>query len=256
MFANTMLSDGSVINFFTDITERKNREEANRRLSEAIDNIPNPMSFWDKDNKLIEANQKIIEFWGRYGVKLEKGQPRSRLREQFIQNKAIVVDGNLSADQIMRDREKSWQSLEGGEVQESEFSDGTTILFGNTRLKDGSTLVFGSDITELKKREKDLELAKVEADEANEAKSQFLANMSHELRTPLNAVIGLTEMLKEDATDDGYDDYVEPLDRIHGASRHLLTLINDVLDLSKIEAGKIELFFLSLIHISEPTRPY
>ena len=67
--------------------------------------------------------------------------------------------------------------------------------------------------------------------------------MSHELRTPLNAVIGLTEMLKEDATDDGYDDYVEPLDRIHGASRHLLTLINDVLDLSKIEAGKIELFF-------------
>ena len=95
----------------------------------------------------------------------------------------------------------------------------------------------------MKKREKDLELAKVEADEANEAMSQFLANMSHELRTPLNAVIGLTEMLKEDATDDGYDDYVEPLDRIHGASRHLLTLINDVLDLSKIEAGKIELFF-------------
>ena len=173
LFSNTMLSDGSVINFFTDITERKNREEANRRLSDAIDNIPNPMSFWDRDNKLIEANQKIIEFWGRYGVKLEKGQPRSQLREQFIQNKAIVVDGNLSADQIMWEKEKSWQSLEGGEVQESEFSDGTTILFGNTRLKDGSTLVFGSDITELKKREKDLELAKVEADEANEAKSQY-----------------------------------------------------------------------------------
>ena len=115
-------------------------------------------------------------------------------------------------------------------------------------MQDGSTLVFGSDITELKKREKDLELAKVEADEANEAKSQFLANMSHELRTPLNAVIGLTEMLKEDATDDGYDDYVEPLDRIHGASRHLLTLINDVLDLSKIEAGKIELFFETFLY--------
>ena len=243
LFANTMLSDGSVINFFTDITERKNREEANRRLSEAIDNVPNPMSFWDKDDNLIEANQKIIEFWSRYGVKLEKGESRSKMREQFLNNKAVIFDGNLSAKERMQEREASWQSLKGGEVRESEFSDGTTILFANTRLQDGSTLVFGSDITELKKREKDLELAKVEADEANEAKSQFLANMSHELRTPLNAVIGLTEMLKEDATDDGYDDYVEPLDRIHGASRHLLTLINDVLDLSKIEAGKIELFF-------------
>ena len=66
--------------------------------------------------------------------------------------------------------------------------------------------------------------------------------MSHELRTPLNAVIGLTEMLKEDAEDDGNEDYLEPLDRIHNASKHLLTLINDILDLSKIEAGKIELF--------------
>ena len=66
--------------------------------------------------------------------------------------------------------------------------------------------------------------------------------MSHELRTPLNAVIGLTEMLKEDAEDDGNDDYLEPLERVHGASKHLLNLINDVLDLSKIEAGKVELY--------------
>ena len=67
------------------------------------------------------------------------------------------------------------------------------------------------------------------------------------MRTPLNAVIGLTEMLKEDAEDDDLDDYLEPLDRIHNASRHLLTLINDVLDLSKIEAGKIELYFETFI---------
>ncbi|MEC7165496.1 MAG: response regulator, partial [SAR324 cluster bacterium] len=78
--------------------------------------------------------------------------------------------------------------------------------------------------------------------EANAAKSQFLANMSHELRTPLNAVIGLTEMLKEDSEDDGNTEYLEPLDRIHNASKHLLSLINDVLDLSKIEAGKIEIY--------------
>ena len=76
---------------------------------------------------------------------------------------------------------------------------------------------------------------------ASEHKSQFLANMSHELRTPLNAIIGVTEMLLEDARDLKRDDEVEPLERVIRAGRHLLSLINDILDLSKIEAGKMEL---------------
>ena len=75
--------------------------------------------------------------------------------------------------------------------------------------------------------------------EASQHKSQFLANMSHELRTPLNAIIGVSEMLREDAEAAGQD--VEPLDRVLGAGRHLLALINDILDLSKIEAGRMEL---------------
>src|SRR5262249_5963314 len=77
--------------------------------------------------------------------------------------------------------------------------------------------------------------------EASQHKSQFLANMSHELRTPLNAIIGVTEMLREDAQDLKRDDEFEPLDRVLGAGRHLLALINDILDLSKIEAGRMEL---------------
>ena len=76
---------------------------------------------------------------------------------------------------------------------------------------------------------------------ANRHKSEFLANMSHELRTPLNAIIGVTEMLLEDARDLKRDDEVEPLERVLRAGRHLLALINDILDLSKIEAGKMEL---------------
>ena len=76
---------------------------------------------------------------------------------------------------------------------------------------------------------------------ASQHKSQFLANMSHELRTPLNAIIGLTEMLREEAEGPEFAGFLEPLDRVHRAGKHLLRMINDVLDLSKIEAGKIEL---------------
>jgi signal transduction histidine kinase len=75
--------------------------------------------------------------------------------------------------------------------------------------------------------------------DASQHKSQFLANMSHELRTPLNAIIGVSEMLREDA--EALKQDTEPLDRVLGAGRHLLALINDILDLSKIEAGRMEL---------------
>src|SRR6185436_11969740 len=87
----------------------------------------------------------------------------------------------------------------------------------------------------------DLRKARDAAQAASGAKSAFVANMSHELRTPLNAIIGYSEMLREESAQRQLDDFVLDLDRVVGASRHLLSLINDVLDLSKIEAGRMEL---------------
>ncbi|NET39534.1 MAG: response regulator, partial [Cyanothece sp. SIO1E1] len=95
--------------------------------------------------------------------------------------------------------------------------------------------------TQLASSMKIAEAARQKAEAANRSKSEFLANMSHELRTPLNAIIGYSEMLEEDAENIGQDDFVPDLQKIRGSGKHLLRLINDVLDLSKIEAGRMEL---------------
>jgi signal transduction histidine kinase/DNA-binding response OmpR family regulator len=101
---------------------------------------------------------------------------------------------------------------------------------------------FNGMLEQIKSRDAELVVAKEAAEQANRTKSSFLANMSHELRTPLNAIIGYSEMLHEEATDRGLDEFGPDLEKIYGAGKHLLALINDILDLSKIESGKMELY--------------
>ncbi len=128
-----------------------------------------------------------------------------------------------------------------GLVDEKRFGD-KWVRISKRKIPDGGTVAVYTDITELKQRQVELERAKSHAESANEAKSQFLASMSHELRTPLNAIIGYSEMLIEEARDHEDEELVPDLDKIASAGRHLLSLINDILDLSKIEANKMEVF--------------
>ncbi len=137
----------------------------------------------------------------------------------------------------------------------------TDVLYNASVYKDDKGNVLGvfaaaRDVTERKRFEQSLQENNVElesaiaaaakareaAETANRTKSLFLANMSHELRTPLNAILGYSEMLQEEATDQGVQEFVPDLQKIHVAGKHLLSLINDILDLSKIEAGKMELY--------------
>jgi signal transduction histidine kinase/DNA-binding response OmpR family regulator len=115
-----------------------------------------------------------------------------------------------------------------------------TIDSENGRVRDG-TGIAAVDLTEEKMLEQHLAAARDEAEAANQAKSTFLANMSHELRTPLTAIIGYCELLQEETAEAGNVEVQADLDKINGNARHLLALINDVLDLSKIEAQKMDI---------------
>jgi len=139
------------------------------------------------------------------------------------------------------------------------------MLLNARKLKAGNhgeLLVLAmEDVTERRRAEEEVAKAMEAAEAANRTKSLFLANMSHELRTPLNAILGYSEMLQEEAADQDVQEFLPDLQRIHAAGKHLLSLINDILDLSKIEAGKMELYLETfsvprlIQEVVETTRP-
>ncbi len=233
-----------------NIDKRKSLElevqKAQKQVYDAINNIEGGVILWSSDDRVILINSYMEKLTGE---KLNEGIHYRDLVRLFIEKGLLQLDSQ-NYEAWIEERLEARKKVTGFEEQTMPPArDGRSFKMSGRRLPDKTFIQIFTDVTDLKQREIELEnivnelnVAKEQADGANKAKSQFLANMSHELRTPLNAVIGLTEMLKEDAEDDGNDDYLEPLERIHGASKHLLNLINDVLDLSKIEAGKVELY--------------
>ena len=145
-------------------------------------------------------------------------------------------DGMQEIDLLRRQLEREKKARkEAEEIAEQKTRE---IYYVNQELRE-----LNDQLEELvKERTAELSKARDEAVAASHIKSQFLANMSHELRTPLNAILGYSEMLKEEAEDMNEQGFADDLGKIHHAGKHLLSLINDILDLSKIEAGKMDLF--------------
>ena len=226
---------------------RKNiidKRVVDQTLIEAIEAISEGFSLYDADDRLVICNSHYREMFS-YG--LDQVVPGMRF-EQIVRSSVERGEIENAHDRDDWLAHRLEQHRDPGEAHVQRRSDGRWVRISERLTANGGVVATYTDITELKRREaelaslvQELELARDAANEASRTKSSFLANMSHELRTPLNAIIGVTEMLHEDAVDDKRTDEFEPLERVLRAARHLLALINDILDLSKIEAGKMDI---------------
>jgi adenylate cyclase len=204
-------------------------------LRVTFDNMEHGVLMFDRELKLAAWNRQVMELLELPQAFLES-EPRYGDYLHFLAERGEYASGDVEAEvrrltaNIARDYR--WERTR---------PDGTVLEIRHSGLPEGGCIIIYTDITERKRYEEALTTARDQAEAMSLTKSAFLANMSHELRTPLNAIIGVTEMLQEDARDLKREDEIEPLNRVSGAARHLLALINDILDLSKIEAGRMEL---------------
>jgi two-component system, cell cycle sensor histidine kinase PleC len=253
-----------LIGIAVDVTEQKTLVErtieADLRLRDAIETIPEAFVLWDAANRLVLCNSNFQELHGLPDDAIAPG----------ASYEAIVAAGNKP---IVRNKVASeGPSVPGAHTFEVQLEDSRWLHISERRTKDGGYVSVGTDITTLKTHEQKLidserrlmttvadlrssqtrlaELAekyaeeKTRAEDANQAKSKFLANMSHELRTPLNAIIGFSEIMHSGMFGPlGADKYREYCGDILASGQYLLDVINDILDMSKIEAGRMRLDF-------------
>ena len=257
-----------LIGIAVDITEQKTlverTVEADLRLRDAIETIPEAFVVWDAQNSLVLCNSNFQELHNLPDEAIKAGAPYE----------SVVAAGRKP---VVRSKVTSEGQSPGARTFEAQLDDGRWLHISERRTKDGGYVSVGTDITNIKRHEEKLmeserrlmatvadlrhsqqklerqaeevaDLAekyaeeKTRAEEANQAKSKFLANMSHELRTPLNAIIGFSEIMESSMFGPlGSDKYREYCSDIHQSGQYLLDVINDILDMSKIEAGRIRL---------------
>jgi len=238
-------SEGGVVSLRVDITALKRSEKALResevraakaheRLLDAINMLKGPFFLWSADERLILANKaaqgSAVSDMLVPGVRLE-----DVIRRRVELGRFPAAAGR--EQEYLRERLATIRSATG-KPSEIELSDGRWLSVQNFRTRDGGLVDLVVDITELKTRETELSEARKAADAANRAKSEFLSRMSHELRTPLNAMIGFSQVLLLAAKDPLTVRQQAYVRDIETSGRHLLRLVDDVLDLARIESGK------------------
>ncbi len=212
-------------------------EQIESYAQDVVDTVREPLLILDSSLRVHSANRAFYQTFrvapdeteGRLIYELGNGQwdiPALRtLLDDIVPKSSVFNDFELEHD--------------------FPFIGRRVMLLNARRLRQGShreLLVLAmEDVTQRRRAEAEVAMAKEVAENANRTKSLFLANMSHELRTPLNAILGFSEMLQEEAAERNLEDFSADLQKISTAGKHLLLLINDILDLSKIEAGKMEL---------------
>jgi PAS domain S-box-containing protein len=224
-------------------TSLKEIHEARTRLTDAIETISEGFSLYDAEDRLILCNSRYRELFASQADMYVPGTSFETILRTATE-RGLIKDAEGRPDAWIAERLARHHAASETHVQRR--SDGRWIRVSERKTASGGVVAIYADITELKQREAELAAARDAADEANRTKSSFLANMSHELRTPLNAIIGYSEILQEDAAEKGDKGPIDDLQKIESAGRHLLGLINNILDLSKIEAGKMDVFIESI----------
>ncbi len=224
-----------------EVEEKNLREvaEARQRLVDAIESISEGFALYDAEDRLVLCNSRYREilYPGIADSVVPGAQFETIVRKAVTQG--LVEDAKGQEEEWVAARLEAHRNPKQTLVQHR--SQDRWVQVNERHITGGGTVAVYTDISKLKQHEAELELARDAAMAATQAKSKFLASMSHELRTPLNAILGITEMLQEDANEAGQGELIEPLGRVTRAGKHLLKLINEVLDLAKIEAGRLEL---------------
>jgi PAS domain S-box-containing protein len=246
--------DGSTIwhGYISDVTHRKNSEERLEQLSLAVEQSPESIVITDLEARIVYVNDAFIRKTG-YGSEeaigsnprmLQSGRTPPSTYEAMW---AAVTAGSLWSGELFNRRKDGTEYVERASISPLRRSDGRISHYVSVKEDVTEKKLVEDELARhrlhleqlVEERTRELAFARDEAQGANLQKSAFLANMSHEIRTPLNAMIGFTDVVLSGAAGPLNGEQSKQLAMVSSASRHLLALINDVLDISKIEAGQL-----------------